>query len=220
MKRLLPLACLLLSSGLRSQACDSLVPSFSVNFTGANAGTTFTSPNTQKNGYCCTASGASKCVHFTVLVDSNTTGISLSICGGSVPLGALYYEIDCTQQVPMDDTAAITPGVHDITFCLPGNSSNLYCLASLPQSTAGLAGLADKIQVTLAPNPFSESAVLVLDKPGKYDLEIYDLTGKLVKKQIIDAHAIINRGSLMGGLYFYVLRNAGATAKAGKLILE
>src|SRR5579859_4727349 len=79
----------------QAQVCDSLVPTYNIDFTGGNAGTTWTSPFTIRSGYCCSASGVNICVHFIAATDTNTEAIVLNICSYITNPGSMFYQIDC-----------------------------------------------------------------------------------------------------------------------------
>src|SRR3954468_12041045 len=77
-----------------AQICDSITPVFTCDLTGQPNGT-WTSPPIQRDGYCCSVSGANKCIEFVVMLDTTAHGIRFDICGGAVPPGALFYQVDC-----------------------------------------------------------------------------------------------------------------------------
>lgn len=125
-------AMLLTALSLFAQPCAPTTPSFTVNLTGNPAGT-WISPNTQRSGYCCTASGSDVCVEFMVTLDPLSTGISFNIVSGAVPPGALYYQLNCGTPVPIGQSICVFGvGPHRITFCKPGNNQNTYSITSIP----------------------------------------------------------------------------------------
>jgi gliding motility-associated-like protein len=127
-----------------AQLCDSIVPVFTVDLTGQPNGT-WTSPWIQRAGHCCAASGSDKCIDFEITLDSAAMGIRFDICGGAVPPGALYYQINCGPPVAVGEMICLNgPGPHILTFCKPGNNTNQYCITSIPQpSAAGTEWVSD-----------------------------------------------------------------------------
>ena len=123
---------LLTALSLFAQPCDPLTPSFTVNLTGNPSGM-WVSPSIQRNGYCCTASGADVCIEFMVTLDPLSTGISFNIVSGAVPPGALYYQVNCGAPVPVGQPICLSGvGPHRLTFCKPGNNTNSYSITSIP----------------------------------------------------------------------------------------
>src|SRR4051812_14462623 len=96
---------LLFSSSINAQVCDSRVPTFNIDFTGTAAGSTWSSPDTSRLGYCCTASGIERCIDFVINTDSNTMAFLFSFYT-PIP-GSLYYQVDCSPSIPIPDTAYI-----------------------------------------------------------------------------------------------------------------
>jgi gliding motility-associated-like protein len=149
MRRLLLTLCLLTAlvyhSQLAAQPCDPLTPSFNINLTGNPSGS-WTSPATQRYGYCCTASGSDQCVEFNIILDPNANGISFNVTCGAMPAGALFYQVNCGPQIPVGQPICLSGiGPHRITFCKPGNNANCYSITSIPQPA-----ISGDIQVTQA----------------------------------------------------------------------
>jgi uncharacterized repeat protein (TIGR01451 family) len=138
---LLVLSVLFFVSHSYSQAnCGANVPVFNVDFTGLASGTIWQSPWVVRNDTaCCGAVTPNRCLKFIVTTDTNTTGITLEFMYGAIPNGALYFQIDCGTPVSFSDTGSITPGIHEVTFCKPGNNVNGYRITSIgtPPDIAG-----------------------------------------------------------------------------------
>ncbi|MCC7501421.1 MAG: T9SS type A sorting domain-containing protein [Flavobacteriales bacterium] len=75
--------------------------------------------------------------------------------------------------------------------------------------------------VTIAPNPFAESAILTLQSagaPGSARLEIRDLAGRLVHaQQVTGTTTVIERGALANGHYIYSVANERGRSTRGAL---
>ena len=131
---------LLLTSGrieVRAQGCDPVTPVFTVDLTGQPNGT-WISPAIQRDGHCCSASGAEKCIDFMITLDPGAHGIRFDIASGAIPPGALYYQINCGPPVPVGDIICLNGvGPHMLTFCKPGNNTNTYSITSIPEPSAG-----------------------------------------------------------------------------------
>lgn len=129
---LLICAVLMISHQLPAQICDSITPVFTVNLTGQPNGT-WTSTSVQRDGYCCGVTGSEKCIEFIVTLDSMSNGIRFDIVGGAIPPGALYYQVNCGPPVQVGEPLCLSgPGPHLVTFCKPGNNTNVYQIAALP----------------------------------------------------------------------------------------
>ncbi|HLP49520.1 MAG TPA: T9SS type A sorting domain-containing protein [Chitinophagales bacterium] len=80
------------------------------------------------------------------------------------------------------------------------------------------------ITVKAFPNPFSEGTSIVVDGvTGRYDFELYDVTGKLNKRitSIETNQFFINRDNLSAGIYFFkVLSVDKKKSGYGKLVVE
>jgi len=119
--------------GVMAQMCDPSVPVFNVNLTG-NAGGSWLSPPVQRNGLCCSASGADVCVEFDIILDSASGGISFGIASGAIPPGALYYQVDCGPPTPVGGIICLSGiGPHHLTFCKPGGNTNTFEIQSIPK---------------------------------------------------------------------------------------
>ncbi|PJB14253.1 MAG: hypothetical protein CO118_09545 [Flavobacteriales bacterium CG_4_9_14_3_um_filter_32_8] len=82
-----------------------------------------------------------------------------------------------------------------------------------------------KFQVQIYPNPFNYSTTINIinneQKKINFELKIYDILGNLVlKSEITQQQTKINRGNLLGGIYFYHLINNNELIENGKLIIQ
>lgn len=95
----------------------------------------------------------------------------------------------------------------------------------------GLVGIEEKnkergIDLTVYPNPFSGMTTLkIIPQDGKaiqdYELKIYDLPGKEVKKyEIKNIKTEIPRDDLPSGMYFYQVKTGKDFISSGKLIVQ
>jgi len=126
-----------------AQPCDLSTPTYTVDLTGA-PDSIWQSPVEIRDGFCCSASGSDRCIEFIVTLDPGALGIQFNIAAGAVPPGALFYEIDCTNPTQVGDTLCLDgAGPHRITFCKPGNNSNIYEIVSVEAP-----GVSDAITVS------------------------------------------------------------------------
>jgi hypothetical protein len=78
-------------------------------------------------------------------------------------------------------------------------------------------------EITIYPNPFSETAEIKLDRHlNNPQFVLYDLTGKIVKNvQITTQHFTIEKGELSPGIYFYyIVDNNTKAIDSGKLVIK
>jgi Secretion system C-terminal sorting domain len=82
------------------------------------------------------------------------------------------------------------------------------------------------VKVNIYPNPFSTSAVLLIDIENttskSYSLSLYDLNGKIVRTiDGISGNKIeLQRGNLISGTYIYKLTSSGSELSTGKFIIQ
>lgn len=142
-KSILRFACLFLitlltfSNSLNAQYCNPNVPTFTVNLTG-NPNGSWISPVVSRADNCCGSLPPDNCVQFVVTLDPSSQGIVFDIFSGSVPPGALYYQINCNPPTPVGQPICLVGvGPHYITFCKPGNNSNEYIISAIPSPGVG-----------------------------------------------------------------------------------
>jgi hypothetical protein len=182
------------------------------------------------------------------IVTASVSGAALRASSGSnhFSCGLIFDEAAAT---PLEETGVLRSSVlvEDPMFCQPGFLNYTYSEASplVAQSVAcgetiGIAGPPCAMTVTStpgipkltdrllppAPNPFNPTTMLgfELSRPGRVDLEIYDVRGRLVDRPIhgqyhaAGSFSIPWRGrdtrgqGVASGVYLIVLRVDGARA--------
>jgi gliding motility-associated-like protein len=114
----------------QNPACDPNVPYFYVDLSGSSSGN-WSSPNIERQGHCCGATGSEDCISFDVVLNPGTAGIQLDLTG-AVPSGALYYSVNCAGQYPVGHVNCISGvGPHHLTFCKPGSNINVYSITAI-----------------------------------------------------------------------------------------
>lgn len=107
-----------------------------------------------------------------------------------------------------------------IQEALPRNGSYLNTLLT------GISTLAASKDISVYPNPFTESAILKLNVGEKLvysRFELFDITGRLVKSLVLSpdkTEYVIERGDLYAGLYFYELKNGEEIIKTGRIVVK
>jgi len=80
--------------------------------------------------------------------------------------------------------------------------------------------------VQIYPNPFCESAVLIIEnwstlQTKSAELKIYDLLGREIQKsEIRNQKSEISRGNMNEGLYFFTISSNNEIISAGKLVIQ
>ena len=216
--------------------CDSLVPTFYVDFTGA-AGTVWTSPPVSRNGLCCSGLG-SRCIQFIITTDSNSCGFSMTHIGQQI--GSYYMQL-CCGSTPLNLAVPINvnPGTYSLTFCTPGNNLYNYYVTSLISCTGSpiadtLCSLncslititKDDLQpktISVYPNPANDKLSIQLPETlkGKISFQIYDVTGRAVSTQseITNHKSEIDVSSLNAGVYFLKI-NEGENSVVKRFLKE
>jgi gliding motility-associated-like protein len=125
------------SLSLSAQDCDGNVPFFNVDLSSA-VDAVFYSPPVQRDGNCCGTTAPDKCISFSVTLHPDAVGIIFDICDGAMPPGALFYQVNCGPATAVGNVLCLSgPGPHLITFCKPGNNTNIYCITSVPGPGVG-----------------------------------------------------------------------------------
>ncbi|GDX51523.1 hypothetical protein LBMAG27_05700 [Bacteroidota bacterium] len=106
--------------------------SFEVNLAGKPDGF-FLTPEIERKGKCCNAVDSDNCIEFSVTLDKNAEGIKFEIASGELPVGSLYYYIDCENPVEVGQPVCLS-GTHKISFCKPGNALNSYRITSFSRA--------------------------------------------------------------------------------------
>jgi hypothetical protein len=87
----------------------------------------------------------------------------------------------------------------------------------------GVKGKEVKTEFIIYPNPFNKSAILEIKNhiSRKYELKLYDLFGREVRKcEIKNQKTEISRGDLPEGIYLYQVKDNNQIIASGKLIIQ
>lgn len=119
--------------------CGINTPTFNVDLTNS-ANATWSSPPVVRADTCCGSASNDKCLKFVVTLNPLAEGIIFDICDGAIPPGALYYQVGCGPIAAVGEALCLSgPGPHIITFCKPGNNTNIYCITSIAEPAPGPA---------------------------------------------------------------------------------
>lgn len=120
-----------------AQYCDSITPSFNVDLS-ASPYMNWTSPLTDRDGFCCGTSSPNKCLEFIITLNPNSAAVVFNIASGAVPPGALFYQIDCGPPTPVGSPICLNGvGPFHLTFCKPGNNTNSFSIETIPDPIFG-----------------------------------------------------------------------------------
>jgi len=70
------------------------------------------------------------------------------------------------------------------------------------------------------PNPFSDKLIIQSASPGPSEILIYDVTGRLLMKNICAGNLVINTGKFEKGIYMYRIRHSDGTEDTGKMVRD
>lgn len=236
MRKIIFLIFIVLHFFTNAQVCDSVVPTFYIDFSGNYAGTIWTSPDTVGVGHCCSSTNSESCISFIVTTDSSTSAILFSYQQVNPPLGPLNYQVDCgpTLVACVDTQKITTCGTHCITCCKVGNRHLIYQVSSIKDTiTTTCTGYSqcnntisnvklglNPPQISFYPNPFYTSTTLHTNI-NKFKLSLYDIFGTLVYKNVTENKTLtVNRDNLANGLYLYQIISDSGQIYNGKLIIE
>lgn len=111
-----------------AQSCDSTVPAYTIDMTGT-PDSVWNSGNVSRDGLCCGNTGSTRCIYFSVTLDTMAEGISVDVAGG---LGSTYFTVGCSTSTLLGDTMCVTGiGPHEITICKPGGNLQDYSIRSI-----------------------------------------------------------------------------------------
>lgn len=143
---------------------------------------------------------------------------SLANAGGSV--GFINFQVNTKKNLPLgaiiNNSASIyfdynTPVVTNTT------SSTISNVLSVQQVAAS------KVSVNAFPNPFSnETDIMVTGVTGGYDFELYDVTGRLLRRipSVPTNPLQLSRDGLAAGVYLYGIKTEGTSLAFGKLVVQ
>ena len=112
--------------------CGPNVPSFQVNLSSSTSAT-WSSPWVQRQDNCCGTQAPDVCVEFIITLHPLAQGIIFDVCDGALSGGSMFYQLGCGPNTSVGQPLCLSgPGPQVITFCKPGNNTNIYCITSVP----------------------------------------------------------------------------------------
>ncbi|MBA3285107.1 MAG: T9SS type A sorting domain-containing protein [Nitrosopumilus sp.] len=112
---------------------------------------------------------------------------------------------------------------NDITSQYQTSSFSLY-EAGLCTTTSIDESLTAKNEISIYPNPFHSSCVFEMNKfdiTSALDLFVYDIYGKLVRREIIEKGKLIfYRGNLSDGVYLFQIKEKSMSIMNGKIVIQ
>jgi hypothetical protein len=193
---------------------------------GLNAGTYMVA--TQDSNACMVVDTVMISSPTQIVVASSSTGVSCSSCcdgsadvsvsGGTSPYSYTW--------MPGGLTGSTVSGLCQGTYnwCVIDANGCKVCDSLIIDFPAGISVAEGNSEISVYPNPFSENAFVVVPPSllGKKPLlEMYDLTGKIVRtRAITDEKTLLRKSNLESGIYFYAIRSGAEIISAGKLIVE
>jgi hypothetical protein len=75
--------------------------------------------------------------------------------------------------------------------------------------------------VRISPNPFSESAIFETPLSISGDFELFDITGKMLRKEAFEGTTFeFHRKGLTAGIYVFKISEGGKLLSVGKLVVQ
>ena len=98
----------------------------------------------------------------------------------------------------------------------------VYDVPTFYTSTAGITDVIEVGNVTIAPNPFNETAIFTVNSNETYSFELTDVLGKKVKSKtgILEKQFEISRDGLENGIYFYKIYTSERVVGIGKVVIK
>lgn len=140
--------------------------------------------------------------------------IELIINGGAEPFTFLWSNGETTQNIDTLETGFYSVTVTDTNGCSASGQFNVPIIANIPQIA--------KNNFQLYPNPFNETTTIQFDEtPVNVTLEIIDLSGKLLRSEIVSnkKQVLIERKQLSSGTYLMRITEKEKGTSFAKLII-
>jgi hypothetical protein len=193
------------------------------------ANATYTVTATHANG-CAVTDSAVVVVNALPAVTATSFGThclddaSFTLTGGS-PAGGIYSGPGVSSGSLSPTTAG--NGTHAITYSYTdANGCSATATASvIIDPCTGIISNSEATGVSVYPNPFHESATVVVSENTVLEnatFTLYDITGKIVleMKNVSSTTISINRNELENGVYFYTFINNGVIIGSGRIVVE
>ena len=157
------------------------------------------------------------------VVTSQTINFTTSFASGSVvQINYEFYQVGTKNPMFSVSTSTATTPLGTTTQTLVNRNKDA---SSTPTSTTTvsikeLAG--DNSNFTVYPNPTNGSVTFATNHPDAKQVSIYDITGKLVEKQLLnDGKIKVDVSSYNKGLYLYTISSGDNTSlKSGKITVS
>lgn len=115
---------------LGQKTCSEATPYYALDLRG-NPDSLYLSPPDVREGSCCGTTFPDRCIEFNITLDQQAIGLVFDIYSGAEPPGALFYQIDCGQEVMVGEEVCLEGGrTYTLTFCKPGSNQNIYSIQS------------------------------------------------------------------------------------------
>lgn len=157
--------CLLLGMGAnyglyaQTVICSGSTPKYNIDMTG-NPDSAWSSPAISRDGQCCGVSSSNNCIKFTITLDKDAQGFTVTIAGAT---GTTDYSVNCGTPTPVGDTICVSGvGPHEVTICKPGNNAQVYTIQSVskPRLNDDTVLIASTCGKTLSVKGLTESSIL------------------------------------------------------------
>lgn len=127
--------------------------------------------------------------------------------------------VDTFSTVTNASGAAITM-TDDSCFIIAGGSSQSYYLRNHCGTTSTLSPLETEVSIIVAPNPSSDIVRFEINSDAfkTFDLRLFDVSGKLIRTEIIGQQYQLHRKNLSAGVYFYGLYHENHRIGTGKVV--
>jgi hypothetical protein len=197
----------LASAGLlRSQSCDSLVPTFAIDLS-SKADSLWISPATLRNGNCCGTIAPDKCIAFDVQISPAAIGVTVNVYAGPIT-GAWFVHYNCSGITSLGDTILFpSAGPHILTICRPGNGAYQYGIQSIPDSLTNIPKIEQQNQIRIFPNPASDHVFLESNSASIETYQLKDLSGRVIQSRSFSNSEKIELDQISAGIYFIECRS-------------
>lgn len=126
-----------------------------------------------------------------------------------------------TQAQLVEDYMLTLNGTVTAVFLDPANWILNKVIGPSKDVTLGVTGIEEHVEASsfIGPNPTSDVLNIYLYNNSKANVEVFDITGKLMLKQTIDAHAEFDISKYANGIYTVNIKDLkGNTIKSSKVV--
>lgn len=192
-------------------------------------GVTYTASTDNARYTLTNAAGCDSVITLYLILKKVNTGITVNEpeLEAKSSSASAYQWLDCDQNyavIPGETNKTFRPatnGLYSVEVTQNGCVDTSECVAI---NTVGITQQTQLSEYLLYPNPTRGQVYLKAQQSGTYEIEVLDITGKIVERRLTSLHSgdpqSLDLGNMDSGLYFFRVLKQGALVKATRLVIE